>query len=156
MSYICVRYRPVCHLKAWQVRFQNYSNPPFTWAWSEQNQNLVLMRELGFIIARLMRKFWQRCLSIIFCTLRHINYYQECLLLLRMFELFFSVDGEMELQDNSRSVRDPSPNSETSKLFRIFDKLRNNPKILLACLSLAGIIQGMIFTNVVISRLLSL
>ena len=84
---------------------------------------------------------------------KHINYYQECLLLSRMFKLFFSVDGEMELQDNSRSVRDPSPNSETSKLFRIFDKLRNNPKILLACLSLAGIIQGMIFTNVVISRL---
>ena len=35
----------------------------------------------------------------------------------------------------------------------LLDRLRHNPKFLLTCLCFAGLIQGMIFTNVVISSL---
>ena len=34
-----------------------------------------------------------------------------------------------------------------------FSRVRNNPKLILGCLCAAGVVQGMIFTNVVISTI---
>ena len=43
--------------------------------------------------------------------------------------------------------------AEMSTLKHHFSRIRNNPKLILGCLCAAGVVQGMIFTNVVISTI---
>ena len=45
------------------------------------------------------------------------------------------------------------PIVEMSTFKHHYLRLRNNPKLILGCLCAAGVVQGMIFTNVVVSTI---
>ena len=66
-------------------------------------------------------------------------------------------DTSLQLQNNvisNNDIQEKNKKSvEVSKFKHYYTKLRNNPKLILGCLCAAGVVQGMIFTNVVISTI---
>lgn len=66
-------------------------------------------------------------------------------------------DTSLQLQNNVISSNDTQEKNkksvEMSKFKHYYTRLRNNPKVILVCLCAAGVVQGMIFTNVVISTI---
>ena len=67
------------------------------------------------------------------------------------------LDTHLEEQNNVISANDTQETNkksiEMSKVKHNYTRLRNNPKLILGCLCAAGVVQGMIFTNVVISTI---
>ena len=66
-------------------------------------------------------------------------------------------DTSLQQQNNVISSNDTQEKNkksvEMSKFKHYYTRLRNNPKVILVCLCAAGVVQGMIFTNVVISTI---
>ena len=66
-------------------------------------------------------------------------------------------DTSLQLQNNvisNNDIQEKNKKSvEVSKFKHYYTRLRNNPKLILGCLCAAGVVQGMIFTNVVISTI---
>ena len=66
-------------------------------------------------------------------------------------------DTSLQQQNNVISTNDAQEKNkksvEMSKFKHYYTRLRNNPKLILGCLCAAGVVQGMIFTNVVISTI---
>ena len=54
---------------------------------------------------------------------------------------------------NNDSQEKNTSSTEKSKFAHYYSKVRHNPKLILGCLCAAGVVQGMIFTNVVISTI---
>ena len=67
------------------------------------------------------------------------------------------LDTHLEEQNNVISANDTQETNkksiEMSKVKHYYTRFRNNPKLILGCLCAAGVVQGMIFTNVVISTI---